>query len=119
MTSFAQRVLSVVRAIPAGRVATYGDVALMAGRPGAARAVGTVMRKCGDPAIPCHRVIAAGGAIGGFGGNTHVKRQRLAADGVTLSGHRVRQFATLRWAGGETVAKRSGRPSARPEPQRR
>ena len=82
MTSFTRRVLTVVRSIPPGRVATYGDVAAMAGRPRAARAVGTVMRTCGDPAVPCHRVIAAGGLLGGFGRNPHVKRQLLLAEGV-------------------------------------
>ncbi len=97
MTSFTRRVLTVVRSIPPGRVATYGDVAAMAGRPLAARAVGTVMRTCGDPAVPCHRVIAAGGLLGGFGRNPQVKRQLLLAEGVNLSGRRVRHFARLRW----------------------
>ncbi|PYR36161.1 MAG: cysteine methyltransferase, partial [Acidobacteria bacterium] len=56
---FSQRVLWVVRRIPPGRVATYGDVAALAGRPRAARAVGNVMRGCRRPDVPCHRVIAA------------------------------------------------------------
>ena len=68
MTKFEIRVLSVVRRIPVGRVATYGDVAALAGRPGAARAVGNIMRGCGRPDVPCHRVIAAGGRLGGYGG---------------------------------------------------
>jgi hypothetical protein len=55
------------------------------------------MRDCGDPGVPCHRVIAAGGELGGFGGSPHIKRQRLAAEGVTFSGRRVRQFPQLRW----------------------
>ena len=57
------RVLSVVRRIPPGRVATYGDVAAMAGRPRAARAVGNIMKGVGRPDIPAHRVIAAGGLL--------------------------------------------------------
>src|SRR6476661_3405547 len=65
-TPFTRRVVAIVRGIPSGRVATYGDVAVLAGRPGAARAVGNVMRHCEDPSIPCHRVIAAGGALGGY-----------------------------------------------------
>ena len=60
---FTRRVLSVVRRIPAGRVATYGDVAAAAGRPRAARAVGNIMRDCGGPRRPGHRVIAAGGSL--------------------------------------------------------
>ena len=79
-SDFRARVLSVVRRIPAGRVATYGDVARLAGAPRAARAVGTVMRKCRDPRVPCHRVIAAGGGLGGYGAFLHVKRDLLRAD---------------------------------------
>src|SRR5688572_25834120 len=94
---FRFRVLSVVRGIPAGRVATYGDVADMAGRPRAARAVGTIMRDCGDPSVPCHRVIAAGGRLGGYGGNETLKRALLVAEGITLSGRTVRNFEKVRW----------------------
>ena len=57
---FRARVLAAVRSIPRGRVATYGDIAALAGAPGAARAVGNVMRQCNDPSVPCHRVIAVG-----------------------------------------------------------
>ena len=66
---FRTRVLSVVRRIPPGRVSTYGDVAKMAGKPRAARAVGNIMRDCGRADVPAHRVIAAGGRLGGYGGN--------------------------------------------------
>jgi methylated-DNA-[protein]-cysteine S-methyltransferase len=59
--------------------------------------VGAVMRTCDDPAAPCHRVIAAGGQIGGFGGSPHLKGQLLAAEGVGVSGRRVRSFARIRW----------------------
>src|SRR5262249_17168131 len=65
---FFARVLSVVRRIPPGRVATYGDVAAMAGQPRAARAVGNIMRDCRRADVPCHRGIAAGGGRGGDGG---------------------------------------------------
>ena len=96
-SSFRARVLAVVRRIPSGRVATYGDVAEAAGFPRAARAVGTVMRDCGDPGVPCHRVIAAGGALGGFGQWPQLKRERLRAEGVTVHGQRVKDFRTIRW----------------------
>jgi methylated-DNA-[protein]-cysteine S-methyltransferase len=49
-------------------VATYGDVAAAAGAPRAARAVGNIMKGCRAPGIPCHRVIAADGGLGGYGG---------------------------------------------------
>ena len=89
----ATAVLRVVRRIPPGRVATYGDVATMAGRPRAARAVGNIMRECGARDVPCHRVVGAGGALGGYGGNDEMKRALLRAEGVTVVGHRVRKFA--------------------------
>jgi len=97
MTPFHAKVLTVVRRIPPGRVATYGDVAALAGQPRAARAVGNIMRGCGRPDVPCHRVIAAGGRIGGYGGNERLKRALLAAEGVIVSGMRVRELDRVRW----------------------
>ena len=96
-SDFRARVLAVVRRIPAGRVATYGDVARLAGTPRAARAVGTVMRRCRDPRVPCHRVIAAGGGLGGYGAFLHVKRDLLRAEGLEVGVARVRRFAEVRW----------------------
>jgi O-6-methylguanine DNA methyltransferase len=94
---FTARVLSVVRRIPPGRVATYGEVAAMAGRPRAARAVGNIMRTCRTPGVPCHRVIAAGGRLGGYGGSEMMKRALLAAEGVIVSGSRVRELSRVAW----------------------
>ena len=71
---FTARVLTTVRRIPAGRVATYGDVAALAGKPRAARAVGNIMRGCRRRDVPCHRVIAAGGRLGGYGGSEILSR---------------------------------------------
>jgi methylated-DNA-[protein]-cysteine S-methyltransferase len=86
---FSRRVLSAVRRIPIGRVATYGDIARIAGKPRAARAVGNIMRDCGRSDVPCHRVIAAGGRLGGYGGNESLKRALLLAEGVQMRGARV------------------------------
>src|SRR5713226_9594463 len=86
---FLPRVLSVVRRIPVGCVATYGDVAALAGRPRAARAVGNIMRGCHRPDVPCHRVIAAGGRLGGYGGRELLKRALLTAEGVKVARSRV------------------------------
>jgi O-6-methylguanine DNA methyltransferase len=94
---FLARVLSVVRRIPPGRVATYGDVAAMAGQPRAARAVGNIMRDCRRSDVPCHRVIAAGGRLGGYGGNEGLKRALLAAEGLVVSGSRVRELERVRF----------------------
>jgi len=96
---FSFRVLSVVRRIPPGRVATYGDVAALAGRPRAARAVGNIMRGCSRRDVPCHRVIAAGGRLGGYGGNEIMKRSLLVAEGVVVFGARVRELDRVRWTG--------------------
>ena len=96
-SGFRARVLAAVRAIPRGRVATYGDIADLAGAPGAARAVGNVMRGCNDPSVPCHRVIASAGGLGGFGGYLDRKRQLLRAEGLEVTPTRVRAFAEVRW----------------------
>jgi O-6-methylguanine DNA methyltransferase len=97
-SDFTRRVLTAVRRIPTGRVATYGDIAALAGRPRAWRAVGTIMRDCRMPGVPCHRVIAAAGRLGGYGGNDGMKGALLRAEGVLVSGSRVRDFADRRWA---------------------
>jgi O-6-methylguanine DNA methyltransferase len=95
--SFTERVLSTVRRIPPGRVATYGDVAELAGRPRAARAVGNIMRDCRRRDVPCHRVIAAGGRLGGYGGSEFLKRSLLAAEGIVVSGSRIRDLDRILW----------------------
>ena len=88
-----------MRRIPAGRVATYGDIAALAGQPRAPRAVGNLMRECRDPSVPCHRVIAAGGGLGGYGGNLQIKRELLRAEGLDVGVSRVRGFDAARWRG--------------------
>lgn len=95
---FSRRVLTVVRNIPPGRVVTYGDVASMAGRPRAARAVGNIMKNCTRRDVPCHRVIAAGGRLGGYGGSESLKRALLVAEGVLVTGSRVRDLTRVRWS---------------------
>jgi O-6-methylguanine DNA methyltransferase len=90
-------VLSVVRRIPVGRVTTYGTVARLAGKPRAARAVGNIMREARAPQLPYHRVIAAGGRLGGYGGNVSLKRALLAAEGVVVSATTVKHFDQVKW----------------------
>src|SRR5512139_504983 len=92
-TLFAKRVLAAVRRIPPGRVSTYGDIATLAGSPRAHRAVGSILRECRDPGTPCHRVIAAGGALGGFGRDLNLKRELLRAEGHVVGPRRMRGFA--------------------------
>ena len=80
---FARRVYAVARTIPPGSTLTYGEVAARVGEPGAARSVGQALGA--NPfaiIVPCHRVLAAGGAIGGFsaGGGASTKRRLLAIE---------------------------------------
>ncbi len=89
--------LSVVRRIPPGRVATYGDVAAAAGNALASRAVGNIMRDCRATDIPCHRVVAANGRLGGFGGSPELKRGLLRAEGLRVVGATIRDFKARRW----------------------
>ncbi|MBZ0265124.1 methylated-DNA--[protein]-cysteine S-methyltransferase [bacterium] len=71
---FPKAVYSALLTVPSGETVTYGELALMAGRPRAARAVGTIMGR-NDVAIyiPCHRVVPASGGIGQYGGGEHLK----------------------------------------------
>src|SRR5262245_64699677 len=96
MTPFERKVLTIVSRIPPGRVTTYGDIARLAGRPGAARAVGNIMREGGQPGVPYHRVIAAGGRAGGYGGHEALKHELLRREGLTESGGRERRVTTGR-----------------------
>ena len=57
MSPFLQRVYALTACIPAGSVATYGQLAFLVGSPRAARAVGTALSVCRDPSVPCHRVV--------------------------------------------------------------
>jgi len=78
-------------------VATYGDVAAAAGVARAARAVGNIMKGCRVPGIPCHRVVAVGGRLGGYGGSEGLKRALLTAEGLTVVGSRIRDFDRKRY----------------------
>lgn len=88
--------LRIVARVPVGRVTTYGAVATLAGRPRAARAVGNIMAEARVPGLPYHRVIAAGGMLGGYS-SLALKRQLLAAEGHIVTARRVKGFAKVRW----------------------
>lgn len=86
-TPFQRSVWSELRRIPRGRTRSYGEVAAAVGRPGATRAVGTA--NGANPigiVIPCHRVLAAGGALGGFAGGLDAKRWLLRHEGALRPG---------------------------------
>jgi O-6-methylguanine DNA methyltransferase len=84
LAAFDRRVYEVVRAIPPGETMTYGEVAVVAGSPGAARAVGNAMARCPlFPAVPCHRVVRASDGWSGWGGDPALKRRLLRAEAET------------------------------------
>jgi O-6-methylguanine DNA methyltransferase len=93
-STFSERVASIVSQIPAGRVATYGDVARWAGKPAGARAVGTVL-KTRQFELPCHRVVDAAGDPPPYPQDAAA---RLRAEGVGFDGSRV-DLSANRWQG--------------------
>lgn len=91
--AFDQAVLGAVRALGWGETASYGEIARRVGAPRAARAVGGAVGRCPIALlIPCHRVVAADGTLGGYGGDgpggrgdaLGRKQQLLAREGVTV-----------------------------------
>lgn len=84
MMTFADKVRKVVQAIPRGQTMTYGEVAAYAGSPGAARAVGSIMKQNFDPTIPCHRVVRADGAGKYNRGGMQTKLELLRQEGVKI-----------------------------------
>ncbi|MFH1085335.1 MAG: methylated-DNA--[protein]-cysteine S-methyltransferase [Chloroflexota bacterium] len=84
-SAFQQRVWEAARRIPWGHTRTYGQLAQMIGAPGAARAVGQALHRNPVPIlVPCHRIVARGGA-GGFALGLEIKRALLALEGVALT----------------------------------
>jgi methylated-DNA-[protein]-cysteine S-methyltransferase len=85
LTAFQRRVLEATAQIPFGKVVPYGAIAGAIGKPGASRAVGNALGSNPVPIlIPCHRVVASGGRIGGFTGGLGLKRKLLEVEGVVL-----------------------------------
>lgn len=84
-SSFAKLVKDAVKQIPKGETRPYREVATAIGRPGATRAVGTVMKNNFDPEVPCHRVIKSDGTLGAYNrGGEAKKRALLKAEGASV-----------------------------------
>lgn len=86
LTDFGRRVVKACRRIPRGETRSYGELAAACGSPGAARAVGQVMARNRYPlVVPCHRVLAAGGLLGGFTApqGLAMKQRLLELEGAT------------------------------------
>ena len=94
-SSFSEAVWQIVTRIPRGRVMSYAEVAKEAGFPGAARAVGTLMKQNFDPARPCHRVIRSDGTLGEYNRGTRRKRSLLTSEGVVIVRNRVQPVSRL------------------------
>jgi len=85
---FHRAIYDALRAVGWGEIVTYGELAKRAGAPGAAQEVGVAMARNPVPLIiPCHRVLAAGGKLGGFSapGRTEAKQRMLALEGVFIN----------------------------------
>ena len=99
MTTF-ERIYEVVRRIPHGRVASYGQVAVLAGNPRWARVVGYALHVNPEPGvIPCHRVVMADGrpAPGFAFGGPDAQRAMLEAEGVRFTADGAVDMAAYRW----------------------
>ena len=90
--TFRDRVYEITKKIPKGKVATYGQVAALAGSPKASRAVGMCMKTNPNaPIVPCHRVVAANGNLTGYsaGEGISTKKAMLIAEGVLFNKDKV------------------------------
>ena len=88
---FCEKVYQIVRSVPKGKVVTYGQVACLAGREGAARAVGTFMKNNPHQSnVPCHRVVASNGKLTGYAfGGVAVRKKLLLDEGILFNGDLV------------------------------
>lgn len=87
LTDFQRRVLLTTQQVPRGKVTTYGEIACQIGQPRASQAVGQALGRNPVPlVIPCHRVLASDGSLGGYsgGGGVKTKAQLLQLEGVRL-----------------------------------
>jgi methylated-DNA-protein-cysteine methyltransferase-like protein len=100
------RIWQVVALIPRGRVASYGEVARLAGLPGAARRVGSALRALPDNTrIPWHRVSAARGRNSRPAGSAsqYTQRERLTAEGIVFRGNKSVDLQRFGWKPGESA----------------
>jgi methylated-DNA-protein-cysteine methyltransferase-like protein len=105
---FVHRVHSIVRAVPRGRVVTYGQVARLAGRPRAAREVGWIAHAGGDR-IPWHRVVNRFGHLAsGYSGGPPRQRRALRREGVAVRTDHLVNLPIYQWWPGPAAAKRIG-----------
>jgi methylated-DNA-[protein]-cysteine S-methyltransferase len=93
----AAAVYDALMRVPRGKLTTYGDIAIVLGRPGASRAVGRILNKNPNPiTVPCHRVVMSDGTIGGYAFGKSRKRELLESEGIFFSGDAVVGFRNCR-----------------------
>ena len=86
LTPFHQRVLLAAASVPAGQVVSYGEIARRIGQPRGSRAVGQALGRNPIPiVIPCHRVVASGGKLGGYTGGLAIKKKLLRIEGAVAA----------------------------------
>ncbi|MFA6081225.1 MAG: MGMT family protein [Patescibacteria group bacterium] len=93
--TFKNKIYKICSSIPKGKVATYGQLAKLAGKSKAARAVGVFMKNNPNaPAVPCHRVVAGDGKLTGYSGIGGIaqKKKMLLDEGVAFKNNRVDLF---------------------------
>lgn len=95
---FQKQVYDLMRQLPDGLITTYGDIAVFAGSPRAARIVGGIAHR-GDDSLPWHRLVnREGGLAIGFPGGREVQRQLLEQEGIACDdSYHVVRFSELRW----------------------
>ncbi len=99
--TFKEKIYLLAQKIPKSKVATYGQLARLAGNPKAARAVGMVMRNNPDTVLtPCHRVVASNGLLTGYayGKGITTKKQKLILEGVIFIKNKV-DLKKSQWKG--------------------
>ena len=84
----------ITRRIPAGKVATYGQIARLAGMPRCARIVGYAMAACQDPSVPCHRVVGSSGSLTGYAGGIDKKVKLLELERTDMRGFFIPAMGT-------------------------
>jgi O-6-methylguanine DNA methyltransferase len=96
---FKEKVYKICSSIPKGKVATYGQIAELAGKPKAARAVGVLMKTNPDaPIVPCHRVVGSQGELTGYSGKGGLtqKKKMLLQEGVYFKKNKV-DLSVSKW----------------------
>lgn len=96
-SEFHQKVEALIAQVPRGTVTTYGDLAVLAGHPRAARIVGGLAH-FGDVELPWHRLVNRfGGLASGYPGGRETQSAHLAAEGITCTDFIVDSFEDIRW----------------------